>query len=83
MSINPCTYCQGDCLTHSTFLLAHGVLCEADLLYTHAVTTVLASFLNPPSQDGEGFLPVSKEQFRELRPEDAMSRLFKFGLLSR
>jgi len=62
-------YVKGDCLTHSTFLLAHGVLCEADLLYTHV--------------DGEGFLPVSKDQFRELRPEDAMFRLFKFGLLSK
>ena len=30
-------YVQGDCVTHSLFLLAHGVLCEADLLYTHQV----------------------------------------------
>ena len=31
-------YVQGDCVTHSLFLLAHGVLCEADLLYTHQVS---------------------------------------------
>jgi len=30
-------YVQGDCVTHSLFLLAHGVLCEADLLYRHQV----------------------------------------------
>ena len=30
-------YVRGDCVTHSLFLLAHGVLCEADLLYTHQV----------------------------------------------
>lgn len=62
-------YVQGDCVTNSLFALAHGVLCEADLLYTH--------------QDGEGFLTIDKERFRELRPEDAVWRLFKFGLLSK
>jgi len=62
-------YVQGDCVTHSLFLLAHGVLCEADLLYTH--------------QDGEGFLTLPREKFRELRLEDSSLRLFKFGLLSK
>lgn len=62
-------YVRGDCVTHSLFLLAHGVLCEADLLYSH--------------QDGAGFLTVSRERFRELRPEDSSLRLFKFGLLSK
>ena len=34
-------YIEGDCVTHSLFLLAHGVLCEADLLYTHQVSCEL------------------------------------------
>ena len=78
---------QGDCVTHSLFALAHGVLCEADLLYTHQVNICLESTIMiidlHSLQDGEGFLTIDKDRFRELRPEDAVWRLFKFGLLSK
>ena len=81
-------YVQGDCVTHSLFLLAHGVLCEADLLYTHQVSFLYQKYLtrfgsNNLDQDGEGFLTLPREKFRELRPEDSSLRLFKFGLLSK
>ena len=77
-------YVQGDCVTHSLFLLAHGVLCEADLLYTHQVFLSLDRIgHNNLDQDGEGFLTLPREKFRELRPEDSSLRLFKFGLLSK
>ena len=81
-------YVQGDCVTHSLFLLAHGVLCEADLLYTHQVSFLYQKYLarigyNNLDQDGEGFLTLPREKFRELRLEDSSLRLFKFGLLSK
>ena len=62
-------YTAGDCATNSLFLLAHRVLLECDILYTHA--------------DGEGALMMDKQQFRELRPNDFFWRLFKFRLLSK
>jgi len=62
-------YIRGDVVTHSLFSIAHNVAFECDLLYGHA--------------DGEGFLMVDKEQFRELKTEDAFWRIFKFSQLSK
>ena len=62
-------YIAGDCATNSLFCVAHRVALECDILYTHA--------------DGEGFLMMDKQQFRELRPSDFYMRLFKFRLLSK
>ena len=87
MSFHLVFFLQGDCVTNSLFALAHGVLCEADLLYTHQVYICLQESIMVIDelmlQDGEGFLTIDKERFRELRPEDAVWRLFKFGLLSK
>ena len=62
-------YIDGDCATNSLFCVAQGVALECDILYTHA--------------DGEGFLMIDKQRFRELHPSDFFWRLFKFRLLSK
>ena len=62
-------YIDGDCCTNSLFCVAQRVALECDILYTHA--------------DGEGFLMIDKQRFRELLPSDFFWRLFKFRLLSK
>lgn len=62
-------YINGDVVAHSLFSIAHNVALECDLLYGH--------------HDGEGFLMVDKKQFRELAPEDAFWRIFKFSQLAK
>ena len=56
-------YVAGDVGTNAVLAVAHGVALECDLVYGH--------------HDGEGFVDISRERFREMRPEDWPMRLFR------
>jgi len=62
-------YVAGDICTNAIVAVAHNVALECDLVYGH--------------HDGEGFNTITKERFRELRPEDWGMRLFRLALMCR
>ena len=63
------SFIDGDCCTNALMLVAHHVLLECDILYTH--------------DDGEGILMLDQEEFRKFHPKDTMWRVFKYRLTSK
>ena len=62
-------FIDGDCCTNALFLVAHRVVMECDILYTH--------------DDGDGILMLDQEEFRQFHPKDTFWRIFKYRLLSK
>ena len=63
------THIDGDCCTNALFLVAHRVMMECDILYTH--------------DDGDGFLMLDQEEFRQFHPKDTIWRIFKYRLMAK
>ena len=63
------SFIDGDCCTNALFLVAHRVVMECDILYTH--------------DDGEGFLMLDQEEFRKFHSKDTFWRIFKYRLMSK
>ena len=60
---------DGDVACNAVVVIAHNIALECDLVYGY--------------HDGEGMLHMSKENFREFKPEDWGFRIFKFASMSK
>jgi len=60
---------DGDVACNAVVAIAHNIAIECDLIYGH--------------HDGEGMFGLTKETFREFRPEDWIDRFTKYSIISK